>query len=183
MEYRVATVKDVKAIANLHIENWRETYRGSMTDHYLDHEIWDERQQDWRQRLSVPAEDQFVLIALDGSKLCGFVCAYGNHHAKFGTLVENLHSHKNVRGQGVGKWLLAKAAEWSLQHYPSAGLYLDVLESNTAAQGFYRALGGVHVENRPWVPPGGGQIIEFSFHWENQHLRKEVSKWKNSRKP
>ena len=182
MEFKTATLENAEEIANLHIANWRETYRGAMSDQYLDYEIWAERQKHWLECLKDPAENQFVLIAKNGDKLCGFVCAFGDHHAKYGTLVENLHSHKSVRGQGVGKRLLAKAAEWSLQHYPSAGLYLDVLESNIAAQGFYKALGGVHVEDRPWVPPGGGQVIEFSFYWENEDLKKEVEKWGSSRK-
>ena len=167
MEFRTATLDDAKAIANLHIANWRETYRGALTDHYLDHEIWDDRRQDWQQRLSHPAENQFVLMALDGAQLAGFVCAYGNHHKRFGTLIENLHSSRSHRGQGIGKKLFLMAAEWSLKSYPKGGLYLEVVDSNKAAQGFYTALGGVHVESNIWVPPGGGEVIEFSFYWES----------------
>ena len=165
MKYRTATILDAQRIAALHIENWRETYRGSMLDAYLDHDIELERPTHWQQRLSHPPPNMTLFLAEDGAKLCGFVCAFGNHHPKFGTLVENLHSHKSVRGLGVGKRLLGAAADWSLTHYPNAGLYLDVLESNTAAQGFYAALGGVHVEDRPWEPPGGGEVIEYSYYW------------------
>ncbi|MEM8859389.1 MAG: GNAT family N-acetyltransferase [Chloroflexota bacterium] len=170
MNYRLANFDDFERIAALHVVNWRETYRGAMLDHYLDHEVWDERHENWKGLLGDPADNQFVLLAEDGEKLCGFVCAYGNHHPTYGTLVENLHSDKSVRGQGVGKMLLARAADWSLASHPTAGLYLDVLESNTAAQGFYKALRGVHVESKPWVPPGGGEVIEFSFYWENPQI-------------
>ena len=34
-------------------------------------------------------------------------------------------------------------------------MFLWVLEQNTAAQGFYRACGGVQTERRPVPPPGG----------------------------
>lgn len=174
MNYRVATYDDYARIASLHIENWRETYRGAMLDFYLDHEIEEERLNHWQERLRDPPENMFLFLAEEGVKLCGFVCAYGSHHPKLGTLVENLHSHKSVRGLGVGKRLLGAAAEWSLKHHPSAGLYLDVLESNTAAQGFYAALGGIHVEDRPWEPPGGGEVIECSYYWAD--LKKLVER-------
>ncbi len=165
INFRTATFADHKRIAYLHIENWRETYRGAMLDRYLDHEIESERLKHWRECFTHPPPNMQVILAENNDKLCGFVCAFGGHHPKYGTLVENLHSHKSVRGQGIGKRLLAQAAEWSLQNHPSAGLYLDVLESNTAAQGFYEALGGKHVENRPWEPPGGGEVIEYSYFW------------------
>ncbi|MFK7804545.1 MAG: GNAT family N-acetyltransferase [Anaerolineae bacterium] len=167
MKFNVATHQDVRRIADLHIENWRETYRGSLTDHYLDHEIWDDRRQDWEQRLSHPAENQHVLMALDGDELAGFVCVYGRQHAAFGTLIENLHSSKLYRGKGIGKRLFLMAAEWSLKTHPEDGLYLEVLASNTAAIGFYEALGGVNVESNLWAAPGGGEVLEFSYYWEN----------------
>lgn len=165
MIYRTAELSDYERIAALHIENWRETYRGAMQDKYLDEEIWDERHEHWRQCFTHPAENQLVIVAERGTTLCGFVCAFGNQHRQYGTLVENLHSHISVRGQGVGKRLLKKAAEWSLQTDPAAGLHLDVLETNTAAQGFYTALGGLHVLSAPWQPPGGGVVTEFKYHW------------------
>ena len=170
MIYRTADLADCERIAALHIENWRETYRGAMRDHYLDDEIWEERRQHWHQRFSHPADNQKVILAEAGEKLCGFVCAFGDQHQKYGTLVENLHSHISVRGQGVGKRLLKAAAEWSLQTHLAAGLHLDVLENNRAAQGFYAALGGKHVLSVPWVPPGGGEVIEFKYHWPDIKL-------------
>ncbi|MFT5195612.1 MAG: ribosomal protein S18 acetylase RimI-like enzyme [Candidatus Promineifilaceae bacterium] len=181
MEFRTATSQDQDRIVNLHIDNWRETYRGALADRYLDDQISDDRQQDWTQRLTHPAENQLVLVAKEGDALCGFVCAYGNHHAQFGTLIENLHSNKSHRGRGIGKRLFLQAAEWSLKIYPDAGLYLEVVASNTAAIGFYEALGGIHVESNIWTPPGGGEVLEFSFYWENKEL-KELINWKNSQK-
>ena len=37
MQYRTASADDVAAIAGLHAESWRQTYRGMMSDAYLDH--------------------------------------------------------------------------------------------------------------------------------------------------
>ena len=152
IKFREAVAADTQQIAALHITNWRETYRGSMLDHYLDYEVEEERLNHWRERMSHPPENMLVYLAEVGGKLVGFVCAFGNQDPDYGTLVENLHTHKSVRGQGVGKRLLKKAAEWSLETYPDGGMYLEVLESNTAAQGFYAALGGKVVDRRPWVP-------------------------------
>ncbi len=48
----------------------------------------------------------------------------------------------------------------------SAGLYLWVLEQNTAAQAFYRAQGGSCVERELAGPfPGGGYAFSFRYAW------------------
>jgi hypothetical protein len=55
-------------------------------------------------------------------------------------------------------------------------MYLWVLEQNTAAQEFYRALGGTCVEKAPVSPPGGvasrlaGSPAKLRFTWPDASL-------------
>ena len=56
---------------------------------------------------------------------------------------------------GVGTRLMALTAQAVLDATPASGLYLWVLEQNTAAQAFYTARGGSCVETRLVSPPGG----------------------------
>ncbi|HEY3095380.1 MAG TPA: hypothetical protein VGK05_00940 [Acidimicrobiia bacterium] len=50
---------------------------------------------------------------------------------------------------------------------PSAGLYLWVLEQNTAAQAFYEARGGRCVGRGVAQPPGGGAAAVLRYAWRD----------------
>jgi hypothetical protein len=56
---------------------------------------------------------------------------------------------------GVGRALLTRAAEAVAGRAAGTCIYLWVLEQNTDAQQFYRAMGGTHVETAQVSPPGG----------------------------
>ena len=109
MIFREAKKTDAMAIAHLHAESWRNTYRGMMSDAYLDSDVVAERQVHWQKRFENPASNQWVLVAEKGGELLGFVCNYGADDAKWGTLIDNLHVRPDQKGQGIGKQLIQKA--------------------------------------------------------------------------
>jgi SAM-dependent methyltransferase len=59
---------------------------------------------------------------------------------------------------GLGTTLLTRAAETIAERATGNAMYLWVLEQNTAAQEFYRALGGTCVEKAPVSPPRRGGV-------------------------
>ena len=61
---REAQFSDHAAIAKLHADNWRQHYRGILSDHYLDNEVEQERLDTWYERLKSPAENQFITMAM-----------------------------------------------------------------------------------------------------------------------
>jgi len=76
IEYRTAQSSDADAIARLHAQSWRQTYRGSFSDAFLDGDLVGERTRVWRGRLDRPADNQLVRVAFDdASNLVGFLCA------------------------------------------------------------------------------------------------------------
>jgi GNAT superfamily N-acetyltransferase len=121
----------------------------------------------WAERLSSPAENQYVLMAVDRDEVVGFVCAYGDADDRWGTLVDNLHVLPSHQGTGLGQRLLSAAAAWSLARYPSSLLHLWVLDGNAKAQGFYRRLGGRPMDSEVSVPPGGGEVLGWRYVWED----------------
>ncbi len=155
MNLRTALPSDAAAVATLHAESWRATYRGMFSDDYLDGDIVEERTAIWSQRLQAPADNQLVLLAVDEDDLLGFVCAYGNDDRSWGTLVDNLHVRGDQQGRGLGRLLLGEAAAWSQRLYPAVGLYLWVLEGNTRARRFYESLGARHEDSETTESPGG----------------------------
>ena len=144
--YRETGINDCRAIAHLHAESWRTTYRGIMSDAYLDGDVFTERQAHWQNRLGKPIENQYVLVAENEGQLLGFVCVYGADNAKWGSLIDNLHVRPDLKGQGIGKQLIQKAMVWAKENYPNTGVYLWVFEANLPSRGFYEAMGGTHVE-------------------------------------
>jgi GNAT superfamily N-acetyltransferase len=133
-------------------------YRGSLPDDYLDGDILADRQQVWASRLGAPHGDQKVLMVLIDSQPCGFVCAYRNHDAGWGTLVDNLHVTADRHRSGLGTRLLAEVREWVTHDGTFAGMYLWVLQNNRRALSFYEAQGGRVAGEDLWAPPGDSAI-------------------------
>lgn len=142
IQYRTAGPADADAIALLHTRSWRESYRGSFSDAFLDGELPDERLRVWRDRLDPAPRNQLVQLALEGRELVGFVCAYGAHDDRWGSFVDNLHVAATAKRAGVGTSLMRQAGAWLAHSYPGLGVYLWVLESNASARRFYERLGG-----------------------------------------
>src|SRR5262245_39920837 len=112
-EIRAATSADLEAIAALHADNWQRTYRGMLSDAYLDGPVVGERLAVWRQRFAEPRPDQRVWKAVDEDRLLGFACLHGDEAPGHATYVENLHVRHDARGRGIGIALLRRAAAWT----------------------------------------------------------------------
>jgi GNAT superfamily N-acetyltransferase len=165
IELRAAGPADAQSIARLHAESWRASYRGSYRDEYLDGPVFDDRLSVWTERLATARDDQFVVLAVAGEDLVGFVCAYGNADARWGTLVDNLHVLGSRQRHGLGRALLAASARWSRERYPGVPLHLWVLEGNTNARAFYEHLGAEHDGTEVSDAPGGGRITGLRYVW------------------
>ena len=80
--------------------------------------------------------------------------------------LENLHVAHDLKRQGAGTRLMSETARVLLSRRPSTGLYLWVLEQNTAGQDFYDARGGAAVERAVRGPfPGGGTAVALRYAW------------------
>jgi len=157
---RIATLKDSNQIAELHARSWRESYRGIFSDTYLDSAVWEDRKKCWFDRLSDPKPNQYVLVLTDSDSIEGFICAFGNYDPIWGTFIDNLHVSSSFKRKGLGKLLMQKVANWTMQNFPYDGLHLEVLEKNASAQSFYKSLGAVHQETRLWAPPFSEQKVK-----------------------
>jgi hypothetical protein len=49
MHIREATMADVAAIARVHVESWRATYKGLLPDGYLANLTYEQREPLWRE--------------------------------------------------------------------------------------------------------------------------------------
>lgn len=171
MRLREAGPGDADAIADLHAQSWRATYRGAYRDEFLDGDVFADRRTVWRGRMSAPEPTQFVVLAVDGADVAGFACAYGEHDERRGTFLDNIHVRPGLHGQGIGATLMRGIASRSLARHPGAGLYLHVLEQNDNARRFYERLGATDVGAGEAEPAGGGLVRFRIYAWTNHRLR------------
>ena len=143
---RPAEWKDHVSIAALHASNWRDTYRGIMGDHYLDHLVDQDRLDTWQERFTRPIPGQHILLAEADGRLIGFCCLQIDEDPDFGTLIDNLHVANISRGKGVGGILLRKAAAIVQSEANARKMYLWVYDSNRNARAAYERLGAQLVE-------------------------------------
>ncbi len=137
---RGATLSDLALINDIHVRSRRVTYRGQVSDHYLDVVMPAASLADWEGKLPpLLAGAGHVVIAEAGGVPVGFVCAVAPD-AGGSVYINNLHALPERKGLGAGTALLDAAAQWARERGARA-MHLKVLESNTPAIGFYESRG------------------------------------------
>jgi ribosomal protein S18 acetylase RimI-like enzyme len=159
--YRAVNAADASAIASLHADSWRRYYRGAYSDLFLDGDVDSDRLAVWTNRLTPPSAGTVTIAAAVDEELVGFIHLVVAADSEWGTLVDNLHVRFDQKRNGIGRCLMRKGARALVDLGHDSGLYLWVLEQNTAAQAFYSALGGSQVE-RASVPAPGGNALNLT---------------------
>ncbi len=170
MIIRQAHLGDAEPIAVLHANSWRETYRGMMSDSFLDGDVVSNRRQEWQDRLCRSPSNQVVYVAENTNDLVGFVCAFGFEDATWGSYIDNLHVASGQKRNGIGTILMHQTAVWLARHHPTIGVYLWVFEANTAARRFYERIGASNAESMQKTDPGGGCAANCRYVWPNPKM-------------
>ena len=163
---RAARRGDIAAIAKVHVETWRATYAGIITDEYLVSMTeskqalqWD----GWVRRARVP---EVVLVAeaddVPGGRIIGFGnCGRARGAPRSGE-VFTLYVTPDWQGQGIGRRLLA---ELFTELY-AGGLndaVVWVLSANPS-RFFYEVMGGKRIAERP-DQFAGAKLVETAYAW------------------
>lgn len=139
IEIRPATEIDISQIAVLHVESWRETYRGLMSDAVLDDpDFMARREAFWTARLTDQrASGPRMAVATRCSMVVGIAMAGRviEPDADWDTQLYVLYTYASVHGLGAGKALLDAVVD------SSATVGLWVADPNPRAQRFYIAQG------------------------------------------
>jgi len=163
---REATLQDSAAIARLHADSWRSAYRGMLSNDYLDHRVYSERDAVWQQRFSESAKNPFFAILAElENDLAGFACVFPDQDPIYGAFLDNLHVVPQRTRQGIGKRLLSAVAERLLADGRRGGLYLWVIEQNARARQFYSKAGALEVECVALPMPDGSRQNEVRCYW------------------
>lgn len=163
--FRNATIEDAPVIAELHATSWQQNYREAFSDTFLDKEALNDRMQVWVDRLKNSNANQFVCVAQYDKSVVGFVCAFFKDSFAYGALLDNLHVSSAVKGNGIGKRLVSLVANEIKINYPETGMYLWVLEQNSGARHFYRALDGEKKETIESHDIGDRPVMIIRYYW------------------
>lgn len=164
---RPAELSDFKAIAKLHVDNWRENYRGILSDNYLDNQVEKDRLTTWYRRMKSPVKNQTVTIATFDNMFAGFCCLYYDDDPIFGSLIDNLHVTSNLQRSGIGKMLVIDCARKVYEKAKKKSMYLWVYESNINARIAYERLGGTNFETIQKGNPDGTSSKTCRIIWDD----------------
>jgi GNAT superfamily N-acetyltransferase len=160
---RKARMEDATAIARVHVESWRSTYRGLIPDEYLDSLDAGARAEMWKQ--SLEAHSAVMLVAEDDLEVVGFACG--------GRLREPIKGYKDAelyaiyllldrQRKGIGRRLTNSLVQ-ALRDVGNRSLIVWALARNPAVD-FYRRLGALPVASKT-IEIGGAQLEELALGW------------------
>jgi len=157
MIIRDADPSEFEKLAWLQIRSWRDVYRGTMADWYLDDEIEEDLLTRWAELC--PKGNDMILVA-DDEGIKGFVTIW----CQPDPFIDNLHVEPGFRSKGTGA-LLMRGAATRLIEAGYGFVYLYVAAKNERAMGFYRNLGGEFGEVEQFDHRHGEQVdaIKVTF--------------------
>jgi GNAT superfamily N-acetyltransferase len=174
--FRAAGPGDAPAVAGLHADSWRQHYRGALSDAFLDHDVAGYLLPLWTERLATPDPRARTILAEYHGELVGLAHTILDEDATWGAFLDNLHVRATLKRQGIGSRLLALTGQAVLDANPSSGLWLWVLEQNSAARAFYAARGAICVERDHVSPPGddpanlNGNPVALKYAWRDPSI-------------
>jgi ribosomal protein S18 acetylase RimI-like enzyme len=164
---RAATPADAPAIGRIHVESWRETYHGLLSDNLLDSVAALVRAAMWRGALEHERPISLFVAQAAGGDLLGFAGGGSSRAASLphDAEVYAIYVMRAAQRRGCGRRLMAALAD-ALHARRFKSLCLWVLEDNASARGFYERLGGILVGEKSEVH-GEDEYREVAYGWDN----------------
>jgi len=155
----------------VHIDSWKTTYRGIVSDDYLDNLSYEERERWWSENISTSG--RIVFVADDAvseskeKKIIGF-CSGGRNRSttdpRYEAELHAIYILQEHRGKGIGKTLVQYLA-LSLVESGFTSVIVWVLAKNPYRR-FYESLGGEYVRSAE-IQIGGSTFEEVSYGWSD----------------
>src|SRR3990172_4871822 len=166
MRIREASPADSPAIARVHVDSWRSTYRGIISDEVLAGLSYPDRERMWEGSLTTHRSSNFIyVVEADDGPIVGFAAAGKERTGRtdFPGEIYAIYLLKDYHGTGWGRQLFQAAAE-RLASEGLKGLMLWVLMDNPT-RGFYEALGGRLLGEQP-IQIGPDSLLEVAYGWD-----------------
>jgi ribosomal protein S18 acetylase RimI-like enzyme len=162
---RPALLKDVEAIARVHVATWRSAYRGVLPDDFLASLSEAHYADRWRRVIGDGSSSVQVVEQAEG--IVGFASG-GRERAGESGFAGELYAIYVLDGaqrQGHGRELV-RAVAGALRAMQLEDMIVWVLRDNPPARQFYERLGGVYVREQP-ITIGTATLVEVSYGWRS----------------
>jgi GNAT superfamily N-acetyltransferase len=164
---RRAVVEDATAIARVHIESWRTTYKGIFPESVLDQLSVPDRTRFWNDTLATPPDRFLTLVACDqAGRAVGFACGGAERSGQLGCdgELQAMYLLESAQRQGLGTLLIGRFVhELRLAGFHSMAVW--VLARNPSRR-FYEVLGGKLVREQQ-IERGGELYVEIAYAWSD----------------
>lgn len=155
---------DAEDLARVHVTAWRESYRGLISDAYLDRMDETAHAQRFREALNRPGPHDATLAAADRGGIVGYASGGPSRRRVAGEAeVHTLYVRTIAQRLGLGRRLLTGMAR-VFADQGARSLMISTLRDNLPARAFYERMGGLAEAPRREQGPGG-LLYEVSYHW------------------
>lgn len=165
---RRAFVVDAPSIAQVHVQAWRESYRGIVSARTLAGLSVPRWTASHAARIAQPVDEMPTYVAVDpGQGVVGFgICGAGRSGPEgYPGEFQAIYLLDAVKGKGLGRRLMARMARWLVGNGFNAA-YVLVLKDNHPARAFYERLGGQLCYEAPFTL-GGEPLVEVGYAWDD----------------
>ncbi len=158
MIIRRAQAQDLKPIADLQLESWKDTYAGVLPKDYFFNQAAADIHRHWCE-LKISNDD--VVLVAENKEIIGFIAVW----CRPDPFIDNLHVKPSHRGQKIG-FAMMEAVAQILFKLGKKTAYLWVFLSNKKAIRFYEKLGGVRKEEAIKMI-FGHEVLSVKIEWED----------------
>lgn len=167
MRIRKATFNDADGIAKVHVDSWKTTYKGIISDSFLTQLSKEKRKKSWEWTFNNLNPDEEVFLAVnDKQEIIGFSNGGRSRNEEFehdGELYA-IYLLKEYQGKGIGKVLFQSVMD-SLSSKGYTSMMLWVLQGNNA-NGFYQAMNGELIGQKD-ILIGEERHTELAYGWRS----------------
>lgn len=144
MIIRKVTDSDIELIADLHVENWKKTYRGLLPNKFLDNLKVSDELQDWKEYPK--KEGHMIFVAYEDEKFLGFSACKEDDEIKHCLYLDSLHVSEASRGKGIGTKLLNTVGNYAYKKGYKC-MSICIVKGNLNAKSLYEKLGAKHYKD------------------------------------
>ena len=143
MIIRDVVYEDIDNIAKLYISNWKETYKGLLSEDYLNSLTKEYAVEKWNKYIK---SENRIFVAYEGNEFLGFVASKKDDDKPNYWYLDSLHITKNSRGKGIGTKLIYRVGQYALKS-GYKGMSICIVKGNDNAKRIYEKLGAVHYKD------------------------------------
>lgn len=163
MDIIFATEENLDNIAQLYVRNHKSTYKGLLSDEYLDSLTVENAKNRWADYLR--NEKNRIWVAFEDGIFLGFVASTADNEIENTWYLDSLHVNENARGKGVGTALIKTVMEYAVEKGYNS-MSICVVKGNEKAKNLYAKLGA-----EPYK--------DFEDSFGKTHTNAEKLLWKN----